>query len=231
VTDGAAEHQHEIGVVPRTRAEHLAARLEARIRSLSPGAPLGTIEELRVESGFARATVSEAVRLLADRGVLVVRPGRGGGLFVADQGPVVRMRRTLLAAADRPTEVADAVELRNHLEELIDIGAARRCGEADAAGLRDRLRAMETAPDWDGFVRATWALHERIAALCPNAMARAVYVGTLGHLGTTSPQLEADDAEAYRARRLQAHVELVDAITTGDEDAVRAAVARHHHTD
>ncbi|MCD2196903.1 FCD domain-containing protein [Actinomycetospora endophytica] len=231
MTEGPAERQHEAGVVPRTRAEHLAARLEARIRTLAPGAPVGTIEELRTESGFARATVSEAVRLLADRGVLVVRPGRGGGLFAAEQGPVVRMRRTLLAAANRPTEVADAVELRNQLEELIDLGAARCCGEADAAELRSRLRAMEVAADWGGFVRATWALHERIAELCPNAMARAVYVATLGHLGTTSPQLESDDARSYRGRRLQVHVDLVDAITAGDDAAVRAAVARHHHTD
>ncbi len=249
MTDAPAGHQRRLApdpgagnpgavsgwsVTPRTRAEQLAASLEARVRTegLGGGVLLGTIPELQAQTGFARATVSEAVRLLADRGVLVVRPGRGGGLFVAEQGPVVRMRRTLLAGHERATEVADAVELRNHLEELIDLGAARCADDTDLATLRGRLRAMEDAPDWDGFVRANWALHEQIAALCPNAMARAVYLGTLGHLGNTSPLLDAEgsDVESYRARRQQVHLDLVEAIAGGDETAVRDAVHRHNTT-
>lgn len=259
MTDGALEDQQRVTSVlgeldvetaaagPRTRAEHLAAAVEARIRArgMAAGSPVGTIEEIRTGSGFARATVNEAVRLLADRGVLVIRPGRNGGLFVADQGPVVRMRRTLLGVREDPSTVADAVELRNHLEELIDLGAARRCGEADARALRAHLAAMAEAPDWGGFVRANWALHEQLAGLCPNAMARAVYIGTLGHLSAASPQLAdapstsgdradhtpaTDDAAAYRAARMQVHVDLVEAVVAGDEAAVRAAVVRHNAT-
>ncbi|NIH88344.1 FadR/GntR family transcriptional regulator [Amycolatopsis granulosa] len=215
----------------RTRAEQLAALLEERIRTLAPGEPVGTIEDIRRESGLARATVSEAIRLLRDRGVLAIKPGRGGGLFAAEAGPVVRMRRTLLAVREEPSAVADAIELRNHLEELIDVGAARCRTAADVPRLRSRLDAMAAAGSWGEFVRANWALHEEIAALCPNAMARAVYLGTLGHLSTTEPNLSGPGAGSYRARRLRVHADLVDAIVAGDEAAVRAAVARHHITD
>lgn len=214
-----------------TRAEQLAAALQGRIRELSPGSAIGTIEEIRQESGLARPTVSEAIRLLRDRGVLEIRPGRGGGLFVADQSPVVRLRHTLLSVAGEPGTVADAIELRNHLEELIDVGAARCAGEADIPALRACLEDMAAAPDWDASLRANWALHERIAQLCPNAMARAVYVGTLGHLTSSTARAVDRDADAYRARRLRIHADLVEAIAAGDEDAVRAAVARHNHTD
>lgn len=214
-----------------TRAEQLAAALESRIRGLNPGSPVGTIEEIRQESGLARATVSEAVRLLRDRGVIVIRPGRGGGLFVADQNPVVRLRHTLLSVAGEPGTVADAIELRNHLEELIDVGAARHAGEGDIPALRACLDDMAAAPDWDAFMRANWALHERIAQLCPNAMARAVYLGTLGHLTSSTVTTADRDADAYRARRLRIHADLVEAITAGDEAAVRVAVARHNHND
>jgi GntR family transcriptional repressor for pyruvate dehydrogenase complex len=234
MADPGALRQSRTAGLPRTRAEHLAADLEVRIQQQgSPaGSSVGTIEDLRTESGFARATVSEAVRLLVDRGVLTIRPGRGGGLFVADQGPVVRMRRTLLAS-DRGTEAADAVELRTHLEELIDLGAARTCGGSDAEALRAGLCAMRDAADWAEFVRANWSLHERIAALCPNAMARAVYTAALGHLDGTTPRLdaEADEVAAYRDRRMQVHVDLVEAIARGDEQAVRVAVTAHNRTD
>lgn len=220
-----------VGQGARTRAEQLAAALGERIRGLDAGAPVGTLESLRAETGLAYATVSEAVRLLRDRGVLEIRPGRRGGLFVADRGPVVRLRHTLLSVAEEPGTVADAIELRDHLEELIDVGAARHRTAADVAELRALLRGLRDAPGWDAFMRANWALHERIAAISPNAMARAVYTGTLGHLGAASSRFDDDDdATGYRAERYQVHADLVEAIAVGDEAAVRAAVTRHNTT-
>jgi DNA-binding FadR family transcriptional regulator len=222
-----------LGHGARSRADQLAAALDARIRSrgLAAGEPVGTLDSLRAETGFAYATVSEAVRLLRDRGVLEIRPGRGGGLFVADRGPVVRLRHTLLSVEEEPRTVADAIELRDHLEVLVDVGAARHRTEQDVAELRRLLQQMRTAPDWDGFLRANWTLHERIAAISPNAMARAVYTSTLGHLHAASSRIDDDPASTgYRTDRYQVHVDLVEAIAAGDEDAVRAVVVRHNTT-
>ncbi|TDL33973.1 FadR/GntR family transcriptional regulator [Arthrobacter nitrophenolicus] len=219
---------------PRSRAEHLAAALEERVRAqgLEPGALVGTLPSLREETGYARATVSEAVRLLRERGVLEIRPGRTGGLFVAETSPVVRLRHTLLTVGEQPSAVMDAIELRDHLEELIDVGAARCRTDADLAELRLLVGNMESSTDWDGLMRANWALHERIAAICPNAMARAVYIGTLGHLASSaSSRFDEDEAAAaaYRADRLRVHAELVEAIASGDIATVRQAVTNHNH--
>jgi len=221
-------------VPPRSRAEHLAAALEERIsvQGLEPGAFVGTLPSLREETRYARATVSEAVRLLRERGVLEIRPGRTGGLFVAETSPVVRLRHTLLTVEDQPSAVMDAIELRDHLEELIAVGAARCRTDKDLAELRLLLRDMESSTDWDGFMRANWALHERIAAICPNAMARAVYIGTLGHLSSAaSSRFDEGEAEAtaYRADRLRVHADLVEAIASGDLTTVRQAVTNHNH--
>ncbi|WP_370617397.1 FadR/GntR family transcriptional regulator [Mumia sp. Pv 4-285] len=222
---------HDRLAVPRSRAEHLADALERRIRDdgLLPGDALGTLDDLRAESGFSKPTVSEAVRLLRERGIVHIKPGRGGGMFVADHGPVVRLRRTLLTVSEDPSAIVDAIELRDHLEPLIDTGAARCRSDEDVRDLRRLLEPMRTAEDWSAFMRANWALHERIAAICPNAMARAVYVGTLGQLSSSSAHHDdAADGGAYRAGRLQVHVELVEAIASGDLDRVRAAVDAHH---
>ena len=215
----------------RTRAEQLADVLGASIAGRSPGDPVGTLESLRAETGYAYSTVSEAVRLRRDRGLLEIRPGRGGGLFVADRGPVVRMRHTLLGVGENPTDVADAVELRDHLEILIDTGAARCRTETDLAELRALLAQMSDAPDWGGFLQANWQLHERIAGICPNRMAAAVYTGTLGHLNPTTSRIdETSRSVAYREERLRVHVDLVEAIAAGDVSAVALAVARHNRT-
>ncbi|GAA1706871.1 FCD domain-containing protein [Kribbella yunnanensis] len=215
---------------PLSRAEHLAATVEEQIRldGLAAGAAIGTLEELRLQSGFSKPTVSEAVRLLRDRGVVLIKPGRGGGLFVADRGPVVRLRHTLLSVAEAPTTVMDAVELREHLELLVDQGAARCRSDADIDALRRLVAAMGEAADWPAFMAANWALHERIAEICPNAMASAVYTSTLGHIAAATPVFD-DDADFgdYRDLRHRVHVELVEAIASGDPDQVAAAVAAH----
>ncbi|MFW3368652.1 FadR/GntR family transcriptional regulator [Rhodococcus qingshengii] len=214
-----------------TRAEQLAAAIDSRIReqNLEPGAPIGTLESLRGETGFAYSTVSEAVRLLRDRGVLEIRQGRGGGLFVAEKSPAVRLRHTLLSVTEGASVVADAIELRDHLEILIDTAAARHRSRADIADLGAHLKRMESAPDWDTFLRANWALHERIATIVPNDLARSVYIGTLGPLHGTATEFDNErDAAGYRTERFHIHVELVDAISAGDVAAVRAAVVRHN---
>lgn len=219
------------GRLPRTRAEQLAENLETRIRQhrLEPGASVGTLELLREETGFAYSTVSEAVRLLRDRGVLEIRPGRRGGLFVADRGPVVRLRHTLLRVADDATAVADAIELRDHLEYLVDISAARFRTDDDIADLQSCLFDMKAASDWDGLLRANWTLHERIAAIAPNAMARAIYVSTLGPLQRATSQFDCEHpAEEYRNQRIEIHSGLVESIAAGDEAAVRQFVVLHN---
>lgn len=222
-----------ISNAPPSRAEHLAASVEGQIRRdrLAPGDAVGTLEDLRQRSGFSKPTVSEAVRLLRDRGVVTIKPGRGGGIFVADPGPVVRLRHTLLSVTEAPTAVVDAVELREHLELLIDQGAARCRGDDDIADLQRLVIAMGEAADWAAFMSANWALHERIAAICPNAMARAVYTSTLGHISAATPVFDDDaDFASYRERRHLVHVGLVEAIASGDPQQVAAAVAAHAST-
>lgn len=213
-----------------TRAEQLAAALTARIRDdgLPRGAAVGTFESLRSETGFAYATVSEAVRLLRDRGVVEIRSGRGGGIFVADTAPVVRLRNTLLGDLADPAAVADAIELRDHLELIVDIAATRHRTDADVAELRRAVDGMAAAPDWATMLEANWALHERIAQIGPNGLMRSVYVATLGPLRSSSRRLDDDASADYREQRIAVHRDLVDAIADGDVDALPAVVARHN---
>src|ERR1700677_1004907 len=123
----------------KTRAELLATQLEARIanREFGPGDMIGTMDELKQQSGYARSTVAEAIRLLSDRGVAEVRPGRGGGVYVAAEGdPVVRIGRTLLTISGQPRPVPHAIGVRKAPEPLIVMDATRHRDENDIRELR-----------------------------------------------------------------------------------------------
>lgn len=218
---------------PQTRAEALAVDIEKMIadRGLTPGELIGTMDEFRERSGFGRATISEAVRLLADRGAAEIRLGRGGGLFVADPNPVVRLRRTLLTVREQPTTVADAIAVREALELLITIDAARHRTPRDIAALRKLLtRLKRSATSTDGFMRANWALHERIAEITHNHLARAVYLGMthcIADLASHADPDHEDRPDGYLELRVEIHTELVEAIAAGDIERTTAATDRH----
>jgi len=211
------------------------AVVERRIaeEALAPGAFLGTRESLRQSSGLAKATVNEALRLLAERGLVTVRPGRGGGLFVAEQSPVVRLRHTLLSAPAGDSTVADAIEVRDALEPMVAVVAARHRTEADVAGLRwyvYQMRDAALAGDEKRFLAADWSLHEAIANIGPNEYLRAVYLGSLQPISDASANARLDqrvDKVDYLRRRADIHAELIEAVMSGDEDHVAAAVAAH----
>ncbi|WP_246147651.1 FadR/GntR family transcriptional regulator [Nonomuraea turkmeniaca] len=218
---------------PLTRAEALAADIESMIveRGLGPGDLIGTMDEFRDLSGYGRATISEAARLLNDRGSVEIRPGRGGGLFVAQPNPIVRLRHTLLTVRRMPTTVADAIAVREALEPLIATDAARHRSRQDISDLRKRLASLKRAmSSTDRFMRANWALHERIAEISPNHLAKAVYLSMTRFITDLSEHADPDDSRNgdYLRLRLDVHVELVEAIIAGDVARTTAAVERHH---
>jgi DNA-binding FadR family transcriptional regulator len=218
---------------PPGLAQRLASEVEELItaRGLQSGDRVTTMEELREQTGYGRATIAEAFRLLAEHGSGEVRPGRGGGLFVAQTGPAVRLRQTLLTVPQGAATVAHAIAVRDSLEELIALEAATYRSEQDILDLQVRLELMRRSNgDLEDFLRTNWSLHERIAAITPNDLARAMYVALVRCIADLSVRAETQSAAAsddYLAGRLAVHEQLVEAIRLGDAELVKAAVAAH----
>nr|WP_275936301.1 FCD domain-containing protein [Sinosporangium album] len=216
------------------KAEALARHVEEMIvsRRLMPGDRIATKDELRQDTGLARATVSEAVRLLQSQGRVVVRPGPGGGLFVAPTDPVVRLGQTLLAVHSEPVTVADAVAVRDSLEPLVAADAARHRSARDIADLRVLLDAMSDAvADPERFLRANWRLHERIAQIVANKVLQTIYIGLAQFIQdqalAVSHDLSPHEHAVYKQHRLHLHVDLVQAIISGDPDQAELAARAH----
>src|SRR6195952_1874853 len=82
-----------------SRAEAVARALETEImdEAIAPGERIGKKTELRERFEVALGTVNEAVRLLEMRGLVTVRPGPGGGVFVASGSGRMAVRHPALA--------------------------------------------------------------------------------------------------------------------------------------
>jgi len=218
-----------------TRANVLASEIEQQIldRQFKPGELIGTIDSLRERTGFARSTVAEAIRLLADRGLAEIRPGRGGGLFATAAGPMVRIRHTLLSVTDAPAAVTEAVAVREALEVLIDVDAAKHRTGADIADIRKLLAKLKSAAakGTTTFLLANWDLHERIALISPNQTASALYLSMTRfvreHAVVATHDASPESATEWLQIRLETHEELVNAIIAGDIHRVKIAVEKH----
>jgi len=217
-----------------SRADSLVAHVEQLIEKggLTEGDRIANKGELRDQTGLSIATISEGIRLLQAKGRVIARPGPGGGLFVAEVPPLVRVGQSLLAVRGEAVTLRDSIVLRDALEPVIAADAARYRDEDDVADLRGLIEAMSLALDDPAkFLRANWRLHRRIAKISRNELVRTVYLGVARTIeDQVTEALHPDGRSAqrrYKEDRFELHVDYVSAIADGD--VKRATALAHSH--
>jgi DNA-binding FadR family transcriptional regulator len=165
---------HPVG--PRRTFEGAVEQIAEHIRlgELSAGDRLPSERELAAAMQISRPTLREAVRVLADAGVLTVRPGSTGGIFVAsDYVPLELLR----SKSDlRLGEVAGVLEARRLIEPRVAQLAAVNAREEDFARLQqiiDAQKALLAEGDVlaheDRFLQLDMQFHLRIARASGNS--------------------------------------------------------------
>lgn len=216
-----------------SRAEVAAQTVERRIEDgqLGPGTRLGTRRELAASLAIAPSTVSEAIKLLEDRGRIYTRTGTGGGLFVAQPRPGIRLARTMMSVSGSAAEVAEALAIRDSLEESVVVGAAEaKHSVADLDALRAAMRLLESAQGTTAFYRRNLEFHREVAGLCQNSMLRTIYTSLLEIVRIQDPvlvPLPSQNPGRLHAKRLHVHQAILDAVAAGDQVMARAAVRVH----
>ena len=168
--------------------------------------------------------------MLVDAGVLEVRRGPGGGMFVAsDVVPVELVRRR---SSDRLSEVAPVLEARRLIEPGVAQLAAQRASPEDLAALERSIDAMRELldrgygpEDEDHFLQLDVQFHLALARASGNPT-----VETL--MRTLLRQLEiARDMAMHLPLvpqwTLDIHVRTLAAVRGGDPEEVAAVMDEH----
>ena len=219
------------------RAEQAADRIADLARSAEPGTRLGTKGELRALCGVSVSTFNEALRLLQARGLVSVRPGPGGGLFVAEQSPMVRLSDSMLALDAEQTSVAEAIRIRDALDPLLIEDALWHSSPADIAEMRvflDEMGRAAEAEDATAFARANWRLHARISATSPQPLLRSLYTGLLELIEAHTIKVVPDGVRPLPSvlrERHRLHADIVDAIARHDRDAAMRLIHEHRTSE
>jgi GntR family transcriptional repressor for pyruvate dehydrogenase complex len=164
-----------VPVGPRRTFEGAVVQIAEKIRlgELNEGNRLPSERDLAVAMQISRATLREAVRVLSEAGVLVVRPGSSGGIYVASGYVPFELLRS--KSDLRLGEVAGVLEARRLLEPRVAQLASMNAREADFTRLHtiiDQQKALidgdELARDADRFLQLDVQFHLSIASATGN---------------------------------------------------------------
>jgi DNA-binding FadR family transcriptional regulator len=202
------------------------AQLMFAIRSgvYPPGTTLPPHKELAEAMCVSRPTVLEAIKMLADAGVLQSRRGAGGGVTVLSW--VIPPELLSLTTDASGRHLKELVEARVPIETELALLAAARATEQDLEDLRQALACHKPEDSTD----AEW---HQVNNLYHFRIGRAAHSPVLAHfqhvildeisvlLGGFSPWYET------REEIMEHHVETYEAIASRDPARVRAAMRVH----
>ncbi len=176
-------------VATRRTFEEAVEQIAEKVKSgdLHVGDRLPSERDLAAQMRISRPTLREAVKALAEAGVLEVRRGQSGGIFVAAE---VVPRELLHSRQEiRFGEVAGVLEARRLLEPRVAQLAAVHANDDDFATMArtiERQRELAASDDFlrheDLFLQLDLKFHLALARATRNATIVSLMRSLLGHL-------------------------------------------------
>jgi DNA-binding FadR family transcriptional regulator len=179
------------------------------------------------DTGRARGTLREALRLLESRGIIEVRQGAAGGAFVrkpqpADLGAAITAVLMLEGAS-----MLDVLTAREDMEVAALMRAAERIGPRELAVLQDSVdRLREHVGDRDRFVVEAGRFHGVIHDAAASPVLRILNEA----LRATQMSSRGDYSVAYRKRVADEHQYIIDALRAGNARLACEKMRTHVHT-
>jgi GntR family transcriptional repressor for pyruvate dehydrogenase complex len=192
---------------------------------LESGDRLPKEDELVTQLGVSRTVLREALGRLEATGLVTIQRGRG--MFVAEPDGVAscaRLLRNAMALTGR--DLAQFMEFRR----IIECQAARRAAELaqpqEIAELRALVLEMNRQDqEFIESVRLDFKFHLRIAEISGNQLMQSA-LGVIQEFIMTAMVKTTPNPRDYDYSR-KVHLELVDAIASGDPDMAEKAARAH----
>ena len=208
-----------IGLRRATLASEARGEIERMIVEghLAAGEKLNELS-LSTAMGVSRGTVREAIRSLADSGLIDL---------VANRGAFVHA--TTLA------EVRNLYDLRGAIFAMACGAAARRVKEGLEPDLMQRLHAnledmrrVEAEGDTESYYALNIAFHEMLMQAAANPKAKTIYDNLVREMHLF--RRRGLSVVGNVARSIVEHAAICEAVARGDPEAARAAAETHIHS-
>jgi GntR family transcriptional regulator, transcriptional repressor for pyruvate dehydrogenase complex len=212
--------------------EEAAEQIAEKVRSgqLRQGDKLPSERDLAVQMQISRPTLREAARVLVDAGVMEVRRGPGGGMFVrSDLVPLELVRER---SSVRLSEVAAVLEARRLIEPGVARLAAERATGEDIEALERSIEAMREicargyrAEDEDRFLQLDMQFHLAIARASANPTVEGLMRSLFRELEIARDM--AMHLPLVPEWTIGIHERTVEALVSGDPDRITEVMDEH----
>ncbi|HMQ32955.1 MAG TPA: FadR/GntR family transcriptional regulator [Chloroflexaceae bacterium] len=207
--------------------ERIVEQIERQILSgdMREGDRLPNERELAEQFGVSRTAVREAIKALAQKGLVDVFVGRG--TFVANRTERV-MRDTfgLMMRVGQERGHSDLVEVRGLIEPEIAALAAERAGASHIAALEAAVVAMDEAlDDMDRFIVADQEFHRVLAQATGNDLILRIIEPIMDMLDAQRRQIAHVDGGMVRGQHH--HRQILAAVREHNPEAARETMRAH----
>lgn len=219
-------------VKPDSLVENVVNQIEQSIIDgfFQPGQKLPHVRDLQEALGTSRGTMREALRILGQKGLIEVRKGTKGGVFVREATTEPLAQGLALLIRQRRISVDDLAEFRQVIESGLIRLVSKKIRKKDINELKKILKQFKTcvrkgAEGWPGFLDAEVNLRKTLIRMTGNPMYEAVLFPIHENIFAYAYEVPGKDAaieEAYTD-----WCKIVDALERSD--AERAAhITREH---
>jgi DNA-binding FadR family transcriptional regulator len=207
--------------------EQIAEQIKQRILrgELRTGDRLPTENELAEQFGASRTAIREAMKTLAQQGLIDTRPGRGA-IVINATAQAMRHSLELLMRVEHAGGSADVMEVREMLEPEIAALAASRATQDQVTAMQEAVQAMDASlQDADAYIAADNQFHRALAQGTQNVLVLALVDSIVDLLSEQRKQIFAVEGGTVRGQLN--HKRLLDAIRHHDPEAARQAMCAH----
>jgi DNA-binding FadR family transcriptional regulator len=191
-------------------------------RRLPPGSKLPSEADLITRYGVSRPSLREALRILEGHGLIVMKPGPGGGPVVSNLDTSDYARTSTFYFHVLGVTLRDLAESRRILDPVFARIAAEQRDPVVIERIERHLASLAEADSADEAI----AFHDALSCGTGN-MILDLFAGALQmlYIERTQSALSPGDLETSR----QHHIAIAEAILAGDGD--RAESLMRSHTD
>jgi DNA-binding FadR family transcriptional regulator len=224
--------------IPSARTEKISkavARMIAREvaeKRLAPGSPLAPEQVMADQYGVGRSSIREALRMLEAQGLIVIRPGLGGGPIVGESSAHDFGKTMTLFLQIQGTQFSHVLKAVGALEGLCSALAAQRCAsegpQAFESIIPDSTLEPPTTSDDPQWMDASGSFHTALRELAGNDVIKLA-TGAVGFIFSDRAKFDQHQKWTMKERKRvhSEHLEIAAAIKSGDAELARRLTEAH----
>lgn len=206
-------------------SDGITEKLESKIKKMEVGEKLPSERNMSEEFGVSRNMLRESLRVLCDKGLIDILPGKGAYVSNKQDARLADHLESILF--DNSNNLLDLVEVREVLEMEVCLKAVKVATEEDIRELEQIYDRMEDSrKQVTRFNECDMAFHLQIAKASHNS----IYPPLLTALYNISERKVFRITELYPTRVDSAqreHKALIEAIRNRDRKAAKQVASKH----